>query len=140
MDRTLLEQECVEVFEETFKDFPLAHVLFHKLNRGKSGSIVTVWQELLTEFPLDKKRSTFEYLTRTIYSVQSMSLNTVNEYTSDLSNVHNVTETLGPVTFNIKEVMFLMERTSMEEMLDDVDDIDIPMDSIHKKNIKIFTT
>ena len=54
MDRTLLEQECAEVFEEAFKDFPLSHVLFHKLDRVKSGSIVNLWQELLTEFPLDK--------------------------------------------------------------------------------------
>jgi hypothetical protein len=43
MDRTSFEQECVEVFEEAFKDFPLAHVLFHKFNRGKLGSIVTLW-------------------------------------------------------------------------------------------------
>ena len=47
MDRTLLEQECAEVFEEVFKDFPLAHVLFHYLDRGKSDSIVKLCQELL---------------------------------------------------------------------------------------------
>ncbi len=61
MDRTLFEQECAEVFEEGFKDFPLEHVLFHKIDRGKSGSIVMLWQELLTEFPLDKKCETFEF-------------------------------------------------------------------------------
>jgi hypothetical protein len=43
MDRTLLEQECVEVFEEAFKNFPLAHGFFHKLDRGKSGSIAKLW-------------------------------------------------------------------------------------------------
>jgi hypothetical protein len=37
-----------------------------------------------------------------------MSVNTDNEYTSYLSNVHEVTETLGPVTFNVREVMNLM--------------------------------
>jgi hypothetical protein len=57
------------------------------------------------------------------------------------------------VTFNVKEVMFLMELTnfqksdnkvqkkiwaSMEEMLDETDDNDIPMDGIRKKNIKLF--
>jgi hypothetical protein len=83
-----------------------------------------------------------------------MSVNTDKEYTSYLSNVHEVTETLGQVTFNVKEVMFLMEMTnfqqsdhkvhkkiwaSMEEMLDEDDDNDIPMDDIRKKNIKIFT-
>ncbi len=57
MDRTLLEQECAEVFEETFKDFLLSYVLFHKLDRDKSDSIVKLWQELLTEFPLDKTLS-----------------------------------------------------------------------------------
>ncbi len=154
MDRTLLEQERADVFEEAFKDFPLAHVLFHKLDRGKSGSIAKLWQELLTEFPLDKKRVTFEYLARVIYSAQPMSVNTDKEYTSYLSNVHEVTETLVQVTFNVKEVMFLMEMTnfqqsdhkvhkkiwtSMEEMLDEADDNDIPMDDIRKKNIKIFT-
>jgi hypothetical protein len=153
MDRTLLEQECVEVFEEAFKDFPLAHVLFQKLDRGKSGSIVKLWQELLTEFPLDKKRATFEYLARAMHSAQTMSVNTDKEYTSYLSNVHEVTETLGQVTFNVKEVMFLMEMTnfqqsdhklhkkiwaSMEEILDEADDNDIPMDDIRRKNIKIF--
>ena len=35
MDRTLLEHECAEVFEVVFKDFPLVHVVFHKLDRGK---------------------------------------------------------------------------------------------------------
>jgi hypothetical protein len=91
MDRTLLEQECTEVFEE----------------------------ELLTEFPIDKKRVTFEYLARAIYSTQSMSVNTDKEYTSYLSN----------------EKIW----ASMEEMLDEADDNDIPMDDILKKNIKIFT-
>jgi hypothetical protein len=155
MDRTLLERECAEVFEEAFKDFPLTHVLFHKLHRGKSGSIDKLWQELLTEFPLDKKRATFEYLTRVTYSTQVMSVNNDKEYTSYLSNVHEVNETLVQVTFNVKEVMFLMEMTnfqqsdhkahkkiwdSMEEMLEEVDDNDIPMDDIRKKNIKIFTS
>jgi hypothetical protein len=71
-----------------------------------------------------------------------------------MSNVHEVTETLGQVTFNVKEAMFLMEMThfqqsdnnkvhekiwaSMEEMLDEADDGDIPMDDIRKKNVKIF--
>ncbi len=69
-----------------------------------------------------------------------MSVNTDTEYTSYLSNVHEVTETLGTVTFNVKEVMFLMKIwASMEEMLDEADDNDIPMDDIRKKNIKIFT-
>jgi hypothetical protein len=154
MDRTLLEQECAEVFEEAFKDFSFVHVLFHKLDRGKSGSIVMLWQELLMKFPLDKKRATFEYLARAIYSAHVMSVNTDKEYTSYLSNVHEVTETLGQVNFNVKEEMFLMEMTnfqqsdhkvykkiwsSMEEMLDEADDNDIPMDNIRKKNIKIFT-
>jgi hypothetical protein len=109
----LLEQECAEVFEEVFKDFPLTHV----------------------------------------YSAQAMSVDTVNEYTSYFSNVHEVTETLRPVTFNVKEVTLLMEMTnyhqsdnkvhkkiwgSMEEMLDESDDNDIPMDDIRKKKIKIF--
>ncbi len=80
----------------------------------KSGSIVKVWQELLTEFPHDKKCTTFEYLVRVIYSTQDMSVNTVNEYASYLSNVHEVTETLGRVTFNVKEVMFLMEMTNFQ--------------------------
>jgi hypothetical protein len=44
-----------------------------------------------------------------------MSVNTVNEYTSYLSNVHEVTETLGQVTFNVKEVMFLMEMTNFQQ-------------------------
>jgi hypothetical protein len=34
MDRILLEQECAEVLEEAFKDFPLAQVSFHNLHRG----------------------------------------------------------------------------------------------------------
>ncbi len=42
MDRTLLEQECAEVFEEVFKDFLLTHVLFHKLDRDKLDSFTTV--------------------------------------------------------------------------------------------------
>jgi hypothetical protein len=84
-----------------------------------------------------------------------MSVNTDKEYTSFLSNVHEVTERLGQVTFNVKEVMFLMEMTnfqqsdhkvhkkiwaSVEEMLDEVDENDIPMDDIRKENIKIFTS
>ncbi len=44
-----------------------------------------------------------------------MSVNTVNEYTSYLSNVHEVTETLVQVTFNVKEVMFLMEMTNFQQ-------------------------
>ncbi len=131
----------------------MAHIFFHKLDRGKSGSIAKLWQELLTEFPLDKKRAVFEYLARVIYSAQAMSVNTVNEYTSCLSNVHEVTETLDQVTFNVKKAMFLMEmtnfqhsdnkvhkkiRASMEEVLDEADDNDIPVDDIRKKNIKIF--
>jgi hypothetical protein len=105
--RTFLEQECAEVFEETFQDFSLTLILFHKLDRDKSVSIVKLCQELLTEFPIDKKCVTFEFLARVIYSAQSMSVNTVNEYTSYLSDVYEVTETLGQVTFNVKEVMFL---------------------------------
>ncbi len=35
MDRTLLEQEYVEVFEKTFKDFPLTHGFSHKFDRDK---------------------------------------------------------------------------------------------------------
>ncbi len=93
MDRTLLEQECAEVFEEVFQDFPLTLILFHKLDRDKSVSIVKLCQELLTEFPIDKKCATFEFLARAIYSAQSMSVKTVNEYTSYLSDVHEVTET-----------------------------------------------
>jgi hypothetical protein len=111
----LCEQECAEVFEESFKDFPLTHVLFHKLDRGKSGSMDKLCQEFLTEFPLDKKRPTFEFLVHTIYSTQPMSFNTVNEYTSYLSNVDEVIETLGQVTFNVKEVMFLMEMTNFHQ-------------------------
>jgi hypothetical protein len=65
MDRTLFEG-----FEETFKDFPLAHIFSHKLDCEKSGSVVKVWQDLLTEFPIDKKRVTFEVLDRVIYSVK----------------------------------------------------------------------
>ncbi len=84
MDRTLFEQECGEVFEETFKDFPFEHVFFHKLDRDKSGSVVKIWQELPTEFPIDKTCVTFEFLDREIYSVQVMSVNTVNEYTYDI--------------------------------------------------------
>jgi hypothetical protein len=42
-----------------------------------------------------------------------MSVNTDKEYTSYLSNVHEVTETLGQVTFNVKEVMFLMELSDV---------------------------
>jgi hypothetical protein len=100
------------------------------------------------------KSATFEYLVRAIYSAQVMSVNNDKEYTSYLSNVHEVTETLVQVTFNVKKVMFLMELTnfqqsdykvhkkiwaSMEEMLDETDDNDIPMDDIRKKNIKNFT-
>ncbi len=44
MDRILLEQECSEVLEETFKDFPLAHVSFHNLDRDKTGSVAKFWQ------------------------------------------------------------------------------------------------
>jgi hypothetical protein len=82
MDRTLLEQECAEVFEESFQDFPLTHVFFHNLDRGKSVSVSKLWQELLTEFPIDKKCATFEILGRAIQSAQTMSVNTANEYTS----------------------------------------------------------
>jgi hypothetical protein len=57
MDRTLFEG-----FEETFKDFPLVHIFFHKFDCEKSGSVVKVWQDLLTDFQIDKKRSTFEVL------------------------------------------------------------------------------
>jgi hypothetical protein len=153
MDRTLLEQECAEVFEEVFKNFPLVHVLFHKLDRVKSDSIAHLCQELLTEFPIDKKRSIFEYLARTIQSTQTMSVNTTNEYTSFLSKVNEVEETLDQTTFSVQEVMFLMEMTnfqqsdnkvhkkiwaSMEEMLDAAGDDDIPIDEIRKKNIRIF--
>ncbi len=82
MDRILLEQECSEVLEEVFKDFPLEHVSFHNLDRGKTGSVAKLWQELLTEFPIDKKLATFEFLARVIQSTQTMSVNTTNEYTS----------------------------------------------------------
>jgi hypothetical protein len=51
-----------------------------------------------------------------IYSTQDVSVNTINEYTFYLSNVHEVTETLGQVTFNVKEVMFLMEMTNFQEL------------------------
>jgi hypothetical protein len=66
-----------------------------------------------------------------------------NEYTSYISNVHDVTETLGQATFNVKEVMFLMKMTnfqrsdnkvhkkiwsSMEETLDEPDD-NIPINA-----------
>ena len=74
-----------------------------------------LYQELLTEFPIDKKRATFEYLSRVMYSAQSMSVNTANEYTSYMSNVHEVTETLVQVTLNVKEVMFLMEMTNFQD-------------------------
>ena len=77
MDRTLLEQECAEVFEEEFKNFPMAHVFFHNLDRDKSGSVAELWQELLTEFPIDKKSATFEFLARAIQSAQTMSVNRV---------------------------------------------------------------
>jgi hypothetical protein len=53
MDRILIEQECTEVLEESFKDFPLAHVSFHNLDRVKTGSVSKFCQELLTEFPID---------------------------------------------------------------------------------------
>jgi hypothetical protein len=43
MDRILLDQECTDVFEEVFEEFPLAHILFHKLDRGKSVSITKLW-------------------------------------------------------------------------------------------------
>jgi hypothetical protein len=43
MDRIWLDQECTDVFEEVFEEFPLAHILFHKLDRGKSGSITKLW-------------------------------------------------------------------------------------------------
>jgi hypothetical protein len=66
MDRILLEQEYAEVLEETFKDFPLAHVSFHNLDRDKTGSVTKLCQELLTEFPIDKKCATFEFLARVI--------------------------------------------------------------------------
>jgi hypothetical protein len=153
VDRTLLEQECAEGFEEAFKDFPLAHDFFHEFDRGQSGRIAKLWQELLMEFPIDKKRATFEFLAHAIYSAQTISVNTVNQYTSYMSNVHDVTETLGQATFNVKKVMVLMEMThfqqsdnkvhkkiwtSHEEMLDKTDDDNIPMDDIRKKNIKIF--
>jgi hypothetical protein len=39
MDRILLEQECAEVFEESFKDFPMAHIFFQNLDRGKTDSV-----------------------------------------------------------------------------------------------------
>ena len=71
MDRTLFEQECAEVFEEEFKNFPMAHFFFHNLDRDKSGSVVELWQELLTEFPIDKNRTTFEFLGRVIQSHES---------------------------------------------------------------------
>ncbi len=90
MDRILLEQECAEVLEEAFKDFPLAHVSFHNLDRGKTGSVAKLWQELLTEFPIDKKRATFEFLARAIQSTQAMSVNTANEYTSFMYKMNEV--------------------------------------------------
>ena len=68
--------------------------------------------------------------------------------------VHDVVETLDSTTFTSNEVMFLLEMTyfqqsdvkvhkkvwvNVEEMFDKVPgDGDIPMDEIHKKNIKIF--
>jgi hypothetical protein len=51
-----------------------------------------------------------------IYSGQDVSVDTINEYTSYLSNVHEVNETLDQVTFNVKEVMFLMEMTNFQEL------------------------
>jgi hypothetical protein len=117
MDRILLEQECVEVLEEAFKDFPLVHVSFHNLDRGKTGSVAKLWQELLTEFPIDKKRATFEFLARAIQSTQTMSVNTANEYTSFMYKVHEVEKTLGQATFSVQEVMFLMEMTNFQQWM-----------------------
>ena len=88
-----------------------------------------------------------------IYSVQDVSVDTINEYTSYLSNVHEVTETLVQVTFNVKKVMFLMEMinfqeldnkvykkiwSSMEYMVHEGDDYDIPMDDIRKEKHQDF--
>jgi len=68
-----------------------------------------------TEFPIDKKRATFEFLDRVIHSAQTMSVNTANECTSYMSKVHEVEQTLGQVTFIVvKEVMFLMEMTNFQ--------------------------
>ena len=94
MDRSMLEQECADVLEEIFKKNPLTHGFSHKLERGQTVSICTFCQELHTEFPIDNTRSTFEFLTRGVYSPQTMSVNTTNEYTSYLSTVHDVVETL----------------------------------------------
>ncbi len=52
-----------------------------------------------------------------IYSAQAMSVNTANEYTSYMSNVHEVTKTLVQVTFNVKEVMFLIEMTNFHSWM-----------------------
>jgi hypothetical protein len=155
MDRSLFEQECAEVFEETFKHFPLSHIFFHDLDRGKSDSVTKLWQKLLTEFPIDKKCATFEFLVRVIQSVQTMSVNTVNEHTSYMSKVNEVKKTLAQVTFTVQEVMFLMEMTnflksddkvhkkiwgSTEDMFDEAGDNDIPIDEIRKKNIALCQT
>ena len=107
----MLEQACDDILEVAFKDFPLSHTFFDKIEHGKTGSISKLWQEFLTEFPIDKKRSTFEFLARAVYSAQTMSVNTANEYTTFLSTVHDVVETLGSKTFTTKEVMFLLEMT-----------------------------
>jgi len=54
----MLEQECADILEETgqFKDFPLAHGFFDTLEGGQTASTSKLWQKLLTEFPIDKKR------------------------------------------------------------------------------------
>ena len=107
----MIEQECTDVLEEAFKDFPLAHGFSHKFERGQTGSISTLCQEVHTEFPIDNKCSTFEFLARAVYSVQVMSVNTTNEYTSYLSTMYDVVETQDSVTFTSKEVLSFLEIT-----------------------------
>jgi hypothetical protein len=61
-----------------------------------------------------------------------------------MSNVYDVSETLGQVTFNESHLLQSDDKvhkkiwSSMEEMIDEADDDDIPMDDILKKNLVGF--
>jgi hypothetical protein len=107
-------------FQGNIQGFSFGTRFSHKLGRGKSDSISELYQELLTEFPIDKKRATFEYLSRVMYSAQSMSVMFLMEMTNFQESDNNMSDVQGILGQHGK-------------MFDHTDDDNIPMDDIHKK-------
>jgi hypothetical protein len=51
--------KSVDILKESFEDFSFENVFFYAFQSDQTGSISKLWKEILTEFSIDKKSSTF---------------------------------------------------------------------------------